>query len=82
MTTKFSYTEYGLRVDASDGDQLSEQEAMIVAVNTLAQNMGMLAQAMANISEEFGIKEFYDRDLSRGPVTKAKRRSELRTPRL
>lgn len=63
MAVKFIYSsEWGLQIKAEDGDELTEQQAMILAVQDVASGMDNLAKAVWNFDEEFVGKDFYKTD--------------------
>jgi hypothetical protein len=63
MSTKFLYGgDFGLRIEADENEELTESQAMIVAVRDLAAAMSSLAQAHWDFREEFVGKHFFDPD--------------------
>jgi hypothetical protein len=63
MAVRFLYNgEHGLQIEADDNEDLTEQQAMIVAVRDLASGMSSVSQALWEINNEFDIKKFYDED--------------------
>ncbi len=90
MPVKFLYDqEYGLKIETSENDEeLTEQQAMIVAVRDLASGMDSLSRALWDFEEEFRFKHFYDEDAShraspkKAPAKKppTKRSSKKRRP--
>jgi hypothetical protein len=71
MAVRFLYDgEYGLKIEAGDNEELTEQQAMIVAVRDLASGMSSLGHALWEIQTEFDTKKFYDEDAA-GDICKA-----------
>lgn len=73
MPIKFTYDEDQalLRIDgAGKGEKLTEQQAMIVAVSSLANGMHVIGQALWELQSEFSTKRFYDEDSPRAAAPK------------
>jgi hypothetical protein len=75
MTIKFLYDqEFGLQIESDENnEELTEQQAMIVAVRGLASGMSALASALWEISTEFDVKKFYDEDAAHRAAPPAKK---------
>jgi hypothetical protein len=65
MAAKFLYDrDFGnLKIETDENDEeLTEQQAMIVAVRNLSSGMELLGNALWEIAQAFEYKKFYDED--------------------
>lgn len=77
MPVKFVYNaEYGLQIEGEDGAELTNEQAMILALRDLASGMDSLARAHWDLEEEFRFKKFYNEDVARVPAIPPKAQSK------